>query len=726
MIWLPFISVVAIGQAEIIPPSFFTEKTYAQVAPSNLSTPVDVDDVEVLVRRGAALVAPEVELEGAEIDALGAWDVGEVLTRLRETLGISDQLLVIINGKRVPNPEVFSGFPPDALVRAELLPSEGGALYGGLPGQRVVNLVLQQHFSSYDGRTAGSRPTQGGTSSLSGDLRRSGISGEKTYLLGGQASRETALRADERRREILHDGLEAGAVTIRPSGDAWAGNAMLTRPFGAWSSVFSLNGQVRRSRSVVRFDSDIFETNRRTESLSGSAGLSRFVAGWSLLASLNGQVSRSLEDGAVDTRNENQSISLNASASRSLVDLGAGPVVANLSANLMESRSMVDRAQSRTVTGFQSQEGRASFTIPLARAVGTPVVGWIGDIHATLGGGLRDSSGGGGEELNGALAWAPRKWLRLNGAWSTNSDSISDLQRFEPLYQGAPRVFFDFRAGKAVEIAPILGGNPALKAPRSERFSLNAAIGPFTEWGMAGNFGYQASEAMDGIGVLPDLTADVEAAFPERFERDANGRLISVDLRPLNLSSSLTEGLTSGFNFSLPRPQGVAANEAIVARFSLNHSLQLRNLTTLLEGRPDLNRLKGDGGGVSRQSLRAMLDVKRGRWGLNASARWQDGYRTRRNGGRDDPSDLVLKPFTAVDLKLSFQMMSSSVRASTSSEEGGARRRSSGLQVNLEVENLFDARPEARLGDGSAAPGYGRDAQDPIGRMVRLSVQRRF
>lgn len=34
--------------------------------------------------------------------------------------------------------------------------------------------------------------------------------------------------------------------------------------------------------------------------------------------------------------------------------------------------------------------------------------------------------------------------------------------------------------------------------------------------------------------------------------------------------------------------------------------------------------------------------------------------------------------------------------------------------MNLEVENLFDARPEARLGDGSAAPGYGRDVQGPI------------
>jgi hypothetical protein len=46
--------------------------------------------------------------------------------------------------------------------------------------------------------------------------------------------------------------------------------------------------------------------------------------------------------------------------------------------------------------------------------------------------------------------------------------------------------------------------------------------------------------------------------------------------------------------------------------------------------------------------------------------------------------------------------------------------------MNLEIENLFDARPGARLGDNSPAPGYGRDIQDPVGRTVRLTLQRRF
>lgn len=157
--------------------------------------------------------------------------------------------------------------------------------------------------------------------------------------------------------------------------------------------------------------------------------------------------------------------------------------------------------------------------------------------------------------MNGALAWTPRRGVSLHGAWSISTDGVSDAQRFEPLYRGTPTAVFDFKTGEAVEILPILGGNPDLRPPRSERRSVTAALGPFTSWGVSGNLGYQRMDSTDGIGSLPELTEDVEAAFPDRFQRDAAGRLISIDYRPLNLGSSLTEGLTTNLNFNLPAQQ---------------------------------------------------------------------------------------------------------------------------------------------------------------------------
>lgn len=50
--------------------------------------------------------------------------------------------------------------------------------------------------------------------------------------------------------------------------------------------------------------------------------------------------------------------------------------------------------------------------------------------------------------------------------------------------------------------------------------------------------------------------------------------------------------------------------------------------------------------------------------------------------------------------------------------ESAGHRRSDGYRTTLEIDNLFDARPEAALGDGRAAHGRLR-------RSVRLSVSRR-
>lgn len=725
MLWLPLATVIVMGQGEAPKASPEAGSLAGRAAAQSLDDPVPVDDVEVRGRRGAARVPPEIELDEAEIDALGAWDIGEVLRRMSETLGVGDEPMVIINGKRVARPDVFSGFPPDALVRAEVLPPGAAALYGGAPGQRVVNLVLQRRFASHDGRMAGSRPTQGGTSALSGDLRRSSIVGESARLLGLRVSRDAALRADERDRHLPGEGPEAGAVTLRPRVDAVSASANLTRSLGEWSGVVSLSGQSREARSVARLAGGIVESRRQNDSLGGSVGLSGPLAGWTVQANLNAQASRSREDGFTDTRNEHQSVGANVSASRALFDLRSGPIVANLDGSFMGSRSTINRDQTGVTTRFQAREARGSLVIPLSNPH-AEAASWapIGGLQATLGGSVREASGGGGDEVSAALAWTPRKGLVLNGVWSATSDSVSDLQRSEPLYYGAPRAVFDFRTGEGVEILPILGGNPSLRAPRSERLSLTAAIGPFTSWSLSGNIGYERMEATDGVGSLPDLTEDVEAAFPDRFKRDAAGALLSIDYRPINLRASRTEGLSTSLNFNLPRSAGVPAREATVLRVALIHSLRLSNTVALLPGQPDLDRLKGDGGGVSRQDARVMLDAHRGRWGVNVTARWQDGYRTRRSGGRNDPRDLIIEPLMAMDLKVNLQMTSSSMRQAQG--EGPPRRRSGGLQLTLEIENLFDARPGAHLGDGAPAPGFGRDFQDPLGRTVSLTLQRRF
>lgn len=161
MVWLPLITAFAIdhgGVAGIPTQTAPPEQTAVQ----NLDEPVQVDDVEVFGWRGAAITPPEIELDEADIDALRAWSIDEVLQRMEETLGLSEPPLVLVNGRPTPNFSAYSGFPPDALARAEVLPPEASGIYGTHAGQRVVNLVFQPQFSSYDGRVVGARRHKGG------------------------------------------------------------------------------------------------------------------------------------------------------------------------------------------------------------------------------------------------------------------------------------------------------------------------------------------------------------------------------------------------------------------------------------------------------------------------------------------------------------------------------------------------------------------------------------
>ena len=94
----------------------------------------------------------------------------------------------------------------------------------------------------------------------------------------------------------------------------------------------------------------------------------------------------------------------------------------------------------------------------------------------------------------------------------------------------------------------------------------------------------------------------------------------------------------------------------------------------------------------------------------------------RRDSGRDGQDDLRVGAFSAVDLKFSYRFE----RDLPGEGQGGPARRGSGLLLELEVANLLDARPDALLGDGRPAPGYGRDDQDPVGRTIAVTLKRRF
>ena len=235
-----------------------------------------------------------------------------------------------------------------------------------------------------------------------------------------------------------------------------------------------------------------------------------------------------------------------------------------------------------------------------------------------------------------------------------------------------------------------------------------------------GRTGFDSTRSTDGFGILPEPTSAVEAAFPDRFIRDENGRLVAIDQRPINIGSTRTETLTSGVNFSVP--PGMLGEGSW--QVGVNHTWRLADTVMFREGLPELDRLSGDGGASPRHQISLQLNGRYGKVGVNASARWQAGTRVRRDTGRDGPDDLLVDDFTAVDVK--FNYLFEPAATSDLEAQNERSRRYQGLRVQVEIDNLFDARPQASLGDGRPAPGYGRDDRDPVGRLVRVTLSRRF
>lgn len=690
---------------------------------------VRLSGVEVQARRGAAKTPPETELSPDDIEALGAYDISEALDRISSAYGMTDPPVVIVNGRRVQNAGDYMTFPPDALSRVELLPEQAAGLYGADPGRRVVNIVLKRNFQSRDGQLADARPTAGGRTSQMADVRRSAIANGNTSQLGVRLSSDTSLRADER-PDYLRDNPQAQGATLRPESTSVTANMSVNRRFGEWQGAFSASARAQSDQSISRRDDTLARLRGQQRGVTVSAGGNGEIKGWSVRVGLDGQASRGSQEGLTDRKTDNRTIALNLSADRPLLDLPAGRLTMDLSGRVSRTSSTSAVDGTSTERTADTADMRGGLTIPLLRA---PQPGEeagrvnLGGASLNLSGNLRRQTGsGGGGGLTGALSWSPVKQLRLNGSWSRTYDAPSDQQLFDAPYYGDPIVVFDFATGQSVEILPMYGGNPNLKGQTSERFALSLSAGPFTPWRLAGNINYRTSDSRDGVSSLPGVTPAVEAAFPERFQRDADGRLTGIDQRSINLLSSRSEVLASGVNFNVPFGGKTPSPSAASLRASLNHTLQLKKTTTIRAGYPVMDHLAGDGGGTAHNEFSATLDARRDKWTLNASARWRQAYRTRRDTGVDGQSDLRVSDFTRIDLKLGYMLATPASRQPPSTGAAATTPRASGLRLGLEIENLLDARLRARLGDGRPAPGYGRYDQDAIGRVIRVTLRGRF
>lgn len=700
--------------------------------PSGMSILADPREIVVTAPRGAALVEPETELDEERIGAYGASSIRELIRDLAPLIGgADDPPALLVNGKRVGDAAGIEGFPPEALSRLAILPPEAAARYGFPANRRVVNLVLKPHFVSWTLGSGLTFPTAGGRDGETLSASRVAIDGSTYWNASVRLARESRLLRSERLPQFDD---EDRFKSLFPSSRSIDVNAGITHPIGDFSGSLSLNASVNGSRGLLgRDDARTLQDRQDSKSL----GLSMTFSGpiGDVRTSLAASYARSWTKSLFERKASLQGDRSNSTSESWNLQLYVDTVIATLPAGPLTSNFTIGGNRSTLLSrhgdGYADALRRDQLTTQLSLAM--PItsrdagfLGGLGNIAVDFAGGIDIAS----EEkrrlrYTAGLGWSPVPALDLRGSM-TFSETVLPIALLN-----APRVetimrIYDYARQETAELIGIFGGNPDLRGGSQRTLSLRATLRPFGNQLATFTTDYQRQVGRGGITSFPQLTPAVERVFAGRIVRGADGRLVSIDARPIpierDLSSRLNNSLTLFFSHNPKPAEGGVTKARISGRsqvtVSIIHGWQLRSELLTAPGLPVFDRLGGDGG-QSRHTLSLMVNAGWQGLGASLNGNWQSGVRVR-DATRPDGQGDFLYPATA-QFNVGLFVEPEHLRRGS-----GEKSWLSKLRISLDVQNLLNTYRRVRLSDGSIPAGYRRYEIDPLGRSIQISIQKQF
>lgn len=260
---------------------------------------------------------------------------------------------------------------------------------------------------------------------------------------------------------------------------------------------------------------------------------------------------------AADTANSTSSIgSVEALLRGPLVKLPAGDFSTSIRLGAktsdFSSRSWRSGVFNSAAAARDSGSAQINLDLPIAsrrRAVLSP----IGDLSLNFNAEVEHLSDFGTLTTIGYGAnWSPINAVRFIVSFTDEEGAPSAQQLANPVLLTPNQTVFDYVRGETAILTTISGGNPNLTADSRKVMKLGARLRPFTETDFSMIADYTKSTARNQISSFPAPSAAIEAAFPTRFVRDAEGRLISMDTRAINFAKAERSQLRWGFNYSVP------------------------------------------------------------------------------------------------------------------------------------------------------------------------------
>ena len=521
------------------------------------------------------------------------------------------QPVILVNGQRIASFRELRNYPPEAIQKVEVFPEEVALQYGYSADQRVINFILKDNFKSREIELEYGDSFEGGAPGGEIEVSQVAISGPRRFNISGQFETQSLLTEAERDitqtpgtvPTVAGDPDPALFRSLRPDTESYKleGSFNTAIGEGAKAKALSLNlsAEQNNSRSlsgldivtltapggdsaVRSIDADPLIRDTRTTSLSAAAGYRQPLGDFELNVTLD--AAHGLSETDID-RQRDLSVLQDLVDAGSLTIDGALPPVAtdgfdrassktytldslatirgvpltlpagdvNLTVDGGYKWNRIESEDTRTALGVtELTRGRINGGVNLAVPLTSRREGFLdalGDFTLNASAGLDYLSDFGTlTDLTVGLTWNLTDRLTL-AATVINRDAAPSLTEL-----GAPVVetfnvpLFDFATGQNVLATLTTGGNPLLPASSQNdlKLSANYELDLFERANIL--FEYNRNSSTNTTESFPLLTAEIEAAFPDRVTRDGAGRLTALDQRPITYAERKGERIRYGFN----------------------------------------------------------------------------------------------------------------------------------------------------------------------------------
>ncbi len=372
-------------------------------------------------------------------------------------------------------------------------------------------------------------------------------------------------------------------------------------------------------------------------------------------------------------------------------------------------------------------------------------------------------------EYGVGLRWAPHKDVSFQASIIGDENAPGISQLGNPLLVTPNVAVYDFTRGESLFVNITTGGNPSLVGEKRRDLKLGINWSPSKIEGLGLQAEYFRNDSRNTTASFPLLTPEIEAAFPGRVVRDANGRLINIDQRPVNFDREQSQRVRWGFNMSGgigPQPQGrgpmgggpgaggpprggpggspagagapggrggggprmggggFGPGGGMPSRWqlALYHTYRLQEEITISPGVPVLDLLNGSATSSNGGAARHEVELSGGVFLKGLGFRLQGNYRsaTTVNGSALlGSSDLRFSDLTTLS---AFLFVNLDQRGDLTKKLPFLK----GGRITLRIDNVLNDILDVRDENGLVPLGYQPGLIDPRGRVFELSFRKRF